>query len=120
MIQTSATSGLGIFRRPRFFSGVLAFALTALLAGFVQTAAAQAKPRDINIGLQAAITSMDPHYHNLSPNNSMMLHIFEGLISRDENQKMVPGLATSWRPIDDLTWEFKMAHRSRRRMSPSP
>ena len=43
-------------------------------------------------GLQAAITSMDPHYHNLSPNNSMMQHVFEGLIRRDENQKLVPGL----------------------------
>lgn len=64
--------------------------------------------RDISIGLQAAITSMDPHYHNLSPNNSMMQHVFEGLIRRDENQKLVPGLAASWKSVDDLTWEFKL------------
>jgi peptide/nickel transport system substrate-binding protein len=64
--------------------------------------------RDINIGLQAALTSMDPHFHNLSPNNSFMLHVFEPLIKRDDNQKLIPGLATSWRAIDDLTWEFKL------------
>jgi len=64
--------------------------------------------RDISIGLQAAITSMDPHYHNLSPNNSMMQHVFEGLIRRDENQKLVPGLASSWKAVDELTWEFKL------------
>ena len=64
--------------------------------------------RDINIGLQAAITSMDPHYHNLSPNNSMMQHMFEGLIRRDDNQKLVLSLATAWRAIDELTWEFKL------------
>ena len=28
------------------------------------------KEREVSIGLQAAITSIDPHYHNLSPNNS--------------------------------------------------
>lgn len=64
--------------------------------------------RDISVGLQAAITSMDPHYHNLSPNNSLMLHVFEPLIKRDDNQKLVPGLATSWKAVDDLTWEFKL------------
>ena len=71
-------------------------------------APAFANPREVSIGLQAAITSMDPHYHNLSPNNSMMLHVFEPLIRRDDNQKLVPGLASSWRAIDDLTWEVKL------------
>jgi peptide/nickel transport system substrate-binding protein len=71
-------------------------------------AQAQSKSRDVAIGLQAAITSMDPHFHNLSPNNALSLHVFEPLIKRDENQKLVPGLATSWKALDDLTWEFKL------------
>ena len=91
------------FLSRHFIPGCAVFVLAAALP-----AAAQNKPRDINIGLQAAITSMDPHYHNLSPNNSMMLHLFEPLIMRDENQKLVPGLATSWKATDDLTWEFKL------------
>jgi peptide/nickel transport system substrate-binding protein len=80
----------------------------ATLAILCLPALACAKDREVSVGLQAAITSMDPHYHNLSPNNSMMLHVFEPLIMRDENQKLVPGLATSWKAIDDLTWEFKL------------
>lgn len=80
----------------------------AALAVLALPAAAVAKEREVSIGLQAAITSMDPHYHNLSPNNSMMLHMFEPLIKRDANQKLVPGLATSWKAVDDLTWEFKL------------
>ena len=64
--------------------------------------------KDVSIGLQAAITSLDPHFHNLTPNNSLSLHIFEPLIARDENQKMVPALAVSWKALDDLTWEFKL------------
>ena len=91
-----------------FFSRLFTSGCVALLLAAALPAAAQNKPRDINIGLQAAITSMDPHYHNLSPNNSMMLHLFEPLIKRDENQKLVPGLATSWKAVDDLTWEFKL------------
>ena len=78
------------------------------LAAAMPHAGALAKEREVAIGLQAAITSIDPHYHNLSPNNSLLLHIFEPLIKRDANQKLVPGLATSWKPIDDLTWEFKL------------
>ena len=67
-----------------------------------------AKDREVSIGLGASVTSIDPHYHNLSPNNSLLLHIFQPLIQRDENQKLVPGLATSWKATDDLTWEFKL------------
>src|SRR5689334_15191834 len=84
-------------------------AVAALLAlALVPAAQAAQKEREVSIGLQAAITSIDPHYHNLSPNNSLLLHIFEPLVKRDANQKMIPGLATSWRAIDDLTWEFKL------------
>ncbi len=94
-----------------FFSRLIAHLVPGCVALLLATglpAAAQNKPRDINIGLQAAITSMDPHFHNLSPNNSMVLHLFEPLIKRDENQKLVPGLAIAWKATDDLTWEFKL------------
>ena len=69
---------------------------------------AAARDREVTIGLQASITSIDPHYHNLTPNDAMAMHIFEPLIKRDENMKLVPCLATSWKALDDLTWEFKL------------
>jgi peptide/nickel transport system substrate-binding protein len=86
---------------------LIRIALAAMLAAVPLTAPA-AGERAVAIGLQAAITSIDPHFHNLSPNNSMLVHIFEPLIQRDANQKLVPGLATSWKAVDDLTWEFKL------------
>src|SRR5215470_7635386 len=52
--------------------------------------------------------AMDPHFHNLTPNNSLLRHIFERLTDQDENQGVGPGLATSWRTVDDTTWEFKL------------
>ena len=82
--------------------------LRAAIVVVAALAATAAGAKDVAIGLQAAITSMDPHYHNLSPNNSLLQHVFEALILRDPQGKLMPGLATSWRPIDNLTWEFKL------------
>ena len=63
---------------------------------------------ELTIGLSSEPTSMDPHFHNLGPNNAMSLHVFERLVAQDERQQLLPGLATSWGPINDLTWEFKL------------
>lgn len=63
---------------------------------------------DLTIGLAAEPTSMDPHFHNLTPNNSLVRHIFDTLVQTDDKQRHLPGLATSWKPLDDLTWEFKL------------
>ena len=51
---------------------------------------------------------MDPHFHNLTPNNSLLRHIFDRLVDQDENQLLKPDLALSWRTVDDTTWEFKL------------
>ncbi len=75
-----------------------------LLAGSVAGAAAQ----DLKIGVASEATSVDPHFHNVGQNNALRRHIFQSLVSADENQKPVPQLATSWRTIDDTTWEFKL------------
>jgi len=77
---------------------------TAVLFFFVGAAAAQ----DLRIGLAAEPTAMDPHYHNLSPNNSLLSHVFESLVDQDERQRLTPGLAESWKAIDATTWEFKL------------
>jgi peptide/nickel transport system substrate-binding protein len=86
---------------------ILRVALAAL-AAIVICNAVGAKEREVAIGLKAAITSIDPHYHNLTPNNSMLRQIYEPLIANDSNQKLVPALAVSWKALDDLTWEFKL------------
>ena len=99
-----------MFRKVCFSRFIVALSVpfVALAIAYPPAVYAQSKTREVSIGLQAAITSMDPHFHNLSPNNALSLHIFEPLIKRDENQKLVPGLATSWKALDDLTWEFKL------------
>jgi peptide/nickel transport system substrate-binding protein len=68
----------------------------------------QASAQQITIGLGGDVTSIDPHYHNLTPNNNVADHIFGTLLNTDAKQRLVPGIAESWRAIDDLTWEFKL------------
>ena len=74
-------------------------------------AAALASPavaQDLTIGVSAEASALDPHYHNLGPNNQMRRHMFESLLLTDENQRISAGLAVSWAPLDDTTWEFKL------------
>src|SRR3546814_9843540 len=48
--------------------------------------------------LSAEPSSLDPHYHNLGPNNQIAYTIFDTLVLQDATQKLQPGLATSWKP----------------------
>ncbi len=81
-------------------------ATTALVTGLL--VAAPASAADLKIGLAAEPSALDPHYHNLIPNNSMFTHLFDSLVEQDANQHLIPGLASSWKAIDPLTWEFKL------------
>lgn len=77
------------------------FLASAVVAGPVLS-------EELTIGLASEPTAIDPHFHNLGPNNAMSRHIFDRLILQNELQQLEPGLAVSWAPIDDLTWEFKL------------
>ena len=63
---------------------------------------------DLKVALAAEPTSMDPHYQNLTINNSFATQIYNALVLQDVNQNLIPGLATSWKPVDDRTWEFAL------------
>jgi peptide/nickel transport system substrate-binding protein len=63
---------------------------------------------DLRIGLAADVTSVDPHFANVAPNNNIGWHVFDALTHVDEDTRLVPGLATSWRAVDGLTWEFRL------------
>jgi peptide/nickel transport system substrate-binding protein len=80
------------------------FATALVLACAASTAAAA----DLRIGLAADVTSMDPHFVNIQPNNLVAWHVFDALTRVDENARLVPGLAESWKATDATTWEFKL------------
>ena len=62
----------------------------------------------LTIASSAPVTSMDPHYHTLTPNLSAHGHIFDRLIDQDAGGHMIPNLALSWKLRDPTTWEIKL------------
>src|SRR6266540_1356288 len=79
----------------------------AAALGWIAGAGA-AGAQELKIALSAEPSAMDPHFHNLTPNNSVLKHIFDRLTDQDENQTVGPSLAVAWRTINDTTWEFKL------------
>jgi len=87
--------------------------LVARLAGVLVVSAAlvlaaPALAQELRIAVAADVTSIDPHFYNLFPNNNVAEHIFGKLVEMDPDSRMIPGLATSWKTIDPTTWEFKL------------
>ena len=81
---------------------------TALVAGAALMAASGAVAQEIRIGIAQEPSSIDPHFHNLGPNNGFLSHIYERMVEQDSKQRLRPGLAVSWMPISETVWEFKL------------
>lgn len=67
-----------------------------------------AAPALLRMGVGAEVTSLDPEYHNISPNNAFASMVFDALVTTDGQSRLHPGLALSWKPITDTVWEFKL------------
>jgi len=79
-----------------------------LAAALAASAAFSAQAANLVVGLGADVTSIDPHYHNLTPNNAVAVHMFDTLVLRNEKSQPMPGLATEWKAIEPTVWEFKL------------
>jgi len=64
-------------------------------------------PEELVVGTRYE-PSIDPHFLYLSHNAAYAREIFDGLTDRDSTARVIPNLATSWKMLDDTTWEFKI------------
>ena len=53
-------------------------------------------------------TTLDPQNHYETPAFNVLMNIYETLLLRSDDMKIQPLLATSYKLIDDNTWEFKL------------
>ncbi|MBI4560908.1 MAG: glutathione ABC transporter substrate-binding protein, partial [Candidatus Rokubacteria bacterium] len=53
-------------------------------------------------------TTLDPHLHLETPALNVLLQIYDTLLMRDADLKLIPWLAEAWRVVDPTTWEFKI------------
>ena len=95
---------MALTRARRAAFALMVSAACALACAFSPTASAQ----ELRIGMGADITSVDPHFVNLFPNNNIAWHVFDALVMLDADSRLIPGLATAWKQIADDTWEFKL------------
>ncbi len=93
-------------RRALFLALPVALAL-ALVASI--EVAAQTKDDTLIYAVQGDIPNWDPPNSVLRESIIFGYHVFDHLAARDlKTGKVGPGLALSWRAVDDTTWEVKL------------
>ncbi len=80
--------------------------LTAMLVAAMLIGGAHAKTLRWSSG--GDIATHDPHAQNESFNNQFNGQIYEQLLSRDKNMKLIGNLATEWKQTSPTTWVFKL------------
>ncbi|WP_426959421.1 ABC transporter substrate-binding protein [Muricoccus radiodurans] len=72
------------------------------------TLGAGASAQTLRMGVGAQVTSLDPHFHNISPNNAFAAMVFDDLMEMDAQSRPRPSLALSWRPVGEDSWEIRL------------
>jgi len=83
----------------------------AAIAAALALAAAPATAKNVlKWASQGDALTADPHSQNEGPTNAATLQIYETLVFRDPNMKLIPALATSWGTLKGkpTVWEFKL------------
>lgn len=78
------------------------------VAGLLAMMIGMAGAQTLTIGVRGGPESLDPHFSALGTHAEVAKHVFDTLVWADEKLHIAPGLATSWTPVDDDTWEFKL------------
>src|SRR5437763_14986236 len=81
---------------------LVALALAAL------TAAAEAQPTQITIALPAEATTMEPGRSTQVLTVNYFVNLYDTLTRWDQGLRLKEGLATSWKNVNDTTWEFTL------------
>jgi peptide/nickel transport system substrate-binding protein len=78
----------------------------AAAAGGPQAAAAGAKV--LRYASQDDPQTLDPHAANLAVSSRVTSNVYEPLVWRDRQWRVIPWLATSWSQPDARTWRFRL------------
>jgi peptide/nickel transport system substrate-binding protein len=102
--QPAATGMQGITMRLRTLMLAGAMALAAGLA------TADAEARTVRWARSVDAQTLDPMSANIGPTSNLAHQIYEPLVIRGYDGKLVPTLATAWRnlPDDPTVWEVKL------------
>ena len=93
--------------RRTLLNGLLGGLAASQADRWIGIAAAQERTT-LRVGLSAPNTTLDPHLLSNAPNNAVATHVFDALVANDFQSRSQPGLAASWKVLDDTHWEFAL------------
>ena len=86
---------------------------TLLAAAFISIAALATSPASAQIlryANQGELKSLDPYTLRETTTIAHHGHVYEGLVGRDKELKIVPALAESWETPEPTRWRFHLRH----------
>ncbi|MBI2206685.1 MAG: hypothetical protein HYU41_22850 [Candidatus Rokubacteria bacterium] len=84
-------------------------ALAIVAMALAVSPAAQAQPKDtLTVALVSLAPTLDPHMHFERVGILVNINMFDSLLHKTAKLAYEPSLATSWKALNDTTWEFKL------------
>src|SRR5215467_3550419 len=90
-----------------WLTAVLVLAATPTGAQTVDGVAVDADA-ELVVAVPDDTNNMDPRIGMGSTRSNYIRQVFESLVDVDPQGKPLPGLALSWKPVNDLAWEFTL------------
>jgi peptide/nickel transport system substrate-binding protein len=84
--------------------------LAAAFASIAALAISPAPAQTLRYANQGDLKSLDPYTLRETTTTAHHSHIYEGLVARDKNLKIIPGLAESWETPEPTRWRFHLRH----------
>src|SRR5262244_2327947 len=82
----------------------------ATILATVAFASMPASAQTIRYANQGELKSLDPYTLNETTTHAHIGHVYEGLIARDKDLKIIPALAESWETPEPTRWRFHLRH----------
>jgi peptide/nickel transport system substrate-binding protein len=95
-----------VSRRSRSRLGI--FILTCALAMLGRVELSAEPQGELRVALPWTPENLDPTMNLSSIRAAVGTSMFDSLVGRDAENKIVPQLAESWKLLDDTTWQFKL------------
>ena len=80
----------------------------ATLAGALALAVSPASSQTLRYANQGELKSLDPYTLNESTTSAHLGHVYEGLVARGKDLKIIPALAESWEIPEPTRWRFHL------------
>lgn len=82
--------------------------LAATFVTLVACAASPVSSQVLRYANQGELKSLDPYTVKETTTIAHHAHVYEGLVTRDKDLKIVPALAESWETLDPTHWRFHL------------